>query len=549
MSMPSPLPDDPRKWTGWKNYNSPNYYERLCLSVEQNPSNELIEDHTRQLLVWWQKKLPLKNQPSNPLAQILREGLDIAPRFLAEARLGLCNPETRKNLDAGLLETAKTNYLVEFRRVFSIISAGGTLGEDGEDSLIRFGLKHGFTEEEVHAVIEEEIIAQNVERIVREVPPAAVVAPEPAEATVTRSTSSGDPVTEFRRFLKLSGLDSDTMTDDQRDALINMAEGLGLNGGDAEDIVDEYLEELDAIPQKPGTAAIAPARIVAPIKSNPEAKFGKPTTPIPTTPRPNTPRMAVVVSPAEERAKYPNFKNTLGQQLLLVPSGTFTMGSTGPEAAPNESPTSKVTLSRFYMSRHLVTCAAYEAFKPAHRSNRIPTAGDDHPVVYVSSEDAIKFCQWLSNKEHRKYRLPTEAEWEYAARGSENRIYPWGDHLNNLGTLANFADVNTHFTWSDHSVNDGFAETSPVGTYSRGNSAFGIEDMAGNAWEWCSDFFEAYRSASRTNPKGAINGSKRVYRGGSWKSRISSLRATCRNSNTLEYRCNDLGFRIVCECE
>src|SRR4028118_1982215 len=116
MSLPPPLPDDPRKWTGWKNYSSPNFYERLCLSVEQNPSNELIEDHTRQLLVWWQKKLPLKNQPSNPLAQMLREALDTAPRFLAEARLGLCNPETRKTLDARLLAAAKPNTPQAFPR-------------------------------------------------------------------------------------------------------------------------------------------------------------------------------------------------------------------------------------------------------------------------------------------------------------------------------------------------------------------------------------------------------------------------------------------------
>ena len=115
--------------------------------------------------------------------------------------------------------------------------------------------------------------------------------------------------------------------------------------------------------------------------------------------------------------------------------------------------------------------------------------------------------------------------------------------------LANFADKNTKFTWSDSNVDDGFAETSPIGQYPRGASAFGIEDMAGNVWEWCHDLFEPYKPQDRTNPKGAMNGTKRICRGGSWRSRFNSLRATSRTSNDLDYRCNDIGFRIVCECE
>ena len=86
ITFPLPLPDDPRKWQGWNNYTSPNYYERLCLDPHANPSNELIEEHCRELMRWWQKKLPLKNQPSNPLAQMLRSGLEESSRFLTEAR-------------------------------------------------------------------------------------------------------------------------------------------------------------------------------------------------------------------------------------------------------------------------------------------------------------------------------------------------------------------------------------------------------------------------------------------------------------------------------
>jgi len=543
MSLPSPIPDDPRKWEGWKNYNSTNYYSRLCISVEQNPSNELIEDYTRQLLVWWQKKLPLKNQPSNPLAQLLREGLDVAPRCLAEARLALCNPETRRQIDIGLLAAAKTVAIAEFRRVFSIISGGNTLGEDGESSLYRFGEKQHIPREEVTQLIEEEMKAQGVEKSVRETTPTPAPAVPVPTSVGGSPVGTRDPLTEFRRLLDLSGLDGDTITDDQRDALINMAENLGMNGGDAEDVVDEYLEEMDAKSMAPAAAVRAP--VVAAKPAKPALEPVRPgSTPVIKPPAVREPSMSI----AEERAKYPAFINTLGQQMLLVPSGTYLMGSIDAESAPNESPTHKVSVTRFYMARHPVTCAAYEQFNPPHRQNRSPASGDNHPVLYVSSADAIKFCQWLSQKERKKYRLPTEAEWEYAARGTDGRIYPWGNHAN-AGNLGNFADANTRFSWSDPAINDGFAETSPVGSYPRGASAFGIEDMGGNVWEWCSDYFENYKPADKINPKGPLNGSRRVYRGGSWKSRFNSLRASTRNVNTVDYRCNDLGFRVICECE
>ncbi|MGB9155623.1 MAG: hypothetical protein WCB20_03965, partial [Chthoniobacterales bacterium] len=93
--FPTPLPDDPHKWDGWSKYKSANPYERLCLDSQQNPTNELIEEHCRELLRWWQKKLPLKNQPSNPVAQLLRAGLDESSKYLTEARIELLDPERR----------------------------------------------------------------------------------------------------------------------------------------------------------------------------------------------------------------------------------------------------------------------------------------------------------------------------------------------------------------------------------------------------------------------------------------------------------------------
>src|SRR5437016_14219278 len=99
MALPHPLPDNPTKWDGWRAFHSDNPYGRLCLSYDSRPGNEQIEENCRQLLIWWQKKLPLKNQPSNPISQMLRAGLDEAPKFLAEARTLLSNPQTRAQVD------------------------------------------------------------------------------------------------------------------------------------------------------------------------------------------------------------------------------------------------------------------------------------------------------------------------------------------------------------------------------------------------------------------------------------------------------------------
>jgi len=222
------------------------------------------------------------------------------------------------------------------------------------------------------------------------------------------------------------------------------------------------------------------------------------------------------------------------------------MGSLDADANPNEQPLSKTNISAFYMGRWPVTNGQYEEFDAAHRSKRGPGADENHPVIYVSALEAAKFCEWLSAKEKKKYRLPTEAEWEYAARGMDGRTFPWGPDLNR-NDQANFADANKNLPWANPSIDTGFAFTSPCGSFPRGVSPFGIEDMAGNVWEWCLDCFAPYAEKERTNPRGPMDGSKRIYRGGSWKSRIGSLRATARNFNAPAYLANDVGFRVVCE--
>jgi formylglycine-generating enzyme required for sulfatase activity len=525
VQFPIPLPDDPRKWDGWNRYKSDNLYERLCLDPRTNPSNELIEEHCRELLRWWQKKLPLKNQPSNPLAQMLRSGLEESSRYLTQARVELLDPERRRVMDEELAEQAHQEALAEFQKYLAFALANRVLRTDDERHLVAFGGELGLKEEEMLVLIETELRDSGARRLQPE-----EAKPQPPKDA--NGATKASPKDDFMRMLRLSGLDGDAMTDDQRDAFINMAENLGIDPGEAEDMVDLYLEEVE---EKEAPEAV-PVRKVAAASAK-----------TPTSERPEAPPK-IVIDVTAERAAFRNFENSLGDQMIFIPSVEFTMGSEAFDAAPNERPLTKVMISRFYMSRHLITNAQYEQFDRAHVRKRASGAGDRHPVVYVSSLDAIKFCQWLGTRERRKYRLPTEAEWEYAARGTDGRKYPWGNHAGR-GDLANFADKNTVFAWSDRTLDDGYAETSPVGSFPVGVSPFGIEDMAGNVWEWCLDYYEPYKGVPKVNPHGPTNGTKRVYRGGSWKSRFNSLRTTTRSSNSVNYSCNDLGFRIVCECE
>ena len=550
MSLPNPLPDNPNRWTGWKLYSSPNLYERLGLSFDSNASNEQIEDHCRQLLVWWQKKLPLKNQPSNPLAQLLRGGLDEAPGLLVEARATLLDVEGRKKHDAELRVQLVDDAIGEFRKLITFSLADNTLTADSEERLIAAGMNFGLTREETQAALDAELAEVGAKRVEAPPPPPPEV---PKAASSTVSGPSSDPFTEFRRMLRLSKLclEGDDMTDDQRDALCNMGESLGLTGGQAEDIIDEYLEETSAMPVL--ASAGAPASPRAAVAHKPLATVqpkAAPSVSRATQPSASPGPKSINISPAaraQERQAYANFKNSVGVEMLLVTSGTFLMGGAGRNAQANELPVTPVTLSRFLMSRFPITNAQFEKFDPTHASKRASWADDNHPVIYVSALDAERFCEWLSQVERRTYRLPTEAEWEYAARGLDTRIFPWGEDLDS-GVYANFADSRTTFTWREPFIDDGFPNTSPVGSYPRGASPFGIEDMAGNVFEWCCDGLEPYKGKPVTNPRGPRNAPRRIHRGGSWKSRISSLRVAARAFNGPEFSSNDVGFRVVCEC-
>ncbi len=160
-------------------------------------------------------------------------------------------------------------------------------------------------------------------------------------------------------------------------------------------------------------------------------------------------------------------------------------------------------------------------------------------MLFVTWNDATTFCAWGGG------RLPTEAEWEYAARGPESRLYPWGDVFDN--TRLNFCDANCDFPNSDPNSDDGYASTSPGGAFPAGASWAGALDMAGNVWEFVSDWYaaDAYASAAASNPTGPATGENHVLRGGSWFNKPFGARSVDRYIVAPDYRDFSIGFRCV----
>jgi formylglycine-generating enzyme required for sulfatase activity len=163
---------------------------------------------------------------------------------------------------------------------------------------------------------------------------------------------------------------------------------------------------------------------------------------------------------------------------------------------------------------------------------------DNLPVVLVSWNDANAYCQWAGRQ------LPTEAQWEKAARGTDGRIYPWGNQ-NVAGNLLNFADLHLGVSWADKTVNDGYEFTAPVGSYPAGASPYGVLDLAGNVWEWVADWYadKYYAESPAQNPPGPSSGQGRVMRGGGWSDVAARVRAASRRHEPPDSRHADVGFR------
>ena len=223
-------------------------------------------------------------------------------------------------------------------------------------------------------------------------------------------------------------------------------------------------------------------------------------------------------------------KDGISIDMVRVEAGTFTMGATAEMKDPwkEEKPTHQVTLTNdYYIGKYEVTQALWKAVMGNNPSN---FKGDNLPVEQVSWDDCQEFISKLNRITGKTFRLPTEAEWEYAARGgNKSRGYQYSGS-NNLSDVA----------W--YNINSGY-KTQGVGT--KQANELGIYDMSGNVSEWCQDWYEAYSSSSQVNPTGANSGSYRVYRGGSWEDDDRCCRLSPRECGTPDYRGSFLGLRLV----
>jgi formylglycine-generating enzyme required for sulfatase activity len=257
---------------------------------------------------------------------------------------------------------------------------------------------------------------------------------------------------------------------------------------------------------------------------------------------------------------------------VLVPAGAFRMGDNTGDGESRERPVHLVELDAFYIARYEMTNGEWKKFRddsgyddpkfwPDGRvvpKDQVPywtqpnnhgggTPGSDaYPVLGVNWDSAVAYCNWLSAKTGRTYRLPTEAEWEKAARGTDQRRYPWGNAIDR--SYANFVGAQTFDTGRPAGSYDGTARDGRT-THSNA-SPYGAYDMAGNVMEWCQDWYgrDYYAVSPRKNPKGPATGAYRVVRGGSFFVEPSDLRASARSAAWPSFQGHRMiGFRAVRE--
>jgi formylglycine-generating enzyme required for sulfatase activity len=238
-------------------------------------------------------------------------------------------------------------------------------------------------------------------------------------------------------------------------------------------------------------------------------------------------------------------------QMVFVPAGKFKMGSTEEQiemviregmkwnTAQNEGPQNSPELPEYLIGKYLVTNLEYQSCikETKHPSPKnwngteYPEDQGDHPVVYINWYDALAYCEWLTEKTGKSYRLPSEAEWEKAARGERGFIYPWGDQFDP-------DKCNT--------IEAGPGRTTPVGQYSpNGDSPYGCTDMAGNVWEWTRSILEKYPYQADDGREDLGGIGRRVLRGGAFYNSLDLARCAYRNSHKTSYWNDNLGFRVV----
>jgi len=244
------------------------------------------------------------------------------------------------------------------------------------------------------------------------------------------------------------------------------------------------------------------------------------------------------------RAGHTWTRPTDGMTMVCVPGDTFQMGSeTGTD---NEKPVHPVTLSAFWIDQTEVTNAQYakcvtdKVCTASAYANDARFNGERQPVVGVDWNNAVAYCTWAGGQ------LPTEAQWEYAARGPEGYVYPWGNTFDcKYGNFDDETEVDSYVVPGGEGC-DGYVRTAPVGSFPEGKSWVGALDMAGNVWEWTADWYaNNYPSEHQTDPQGPTEGQSKVVRGGSWYSHENLGRASFRGRLAPTYTYNFVGFRCL----
>ena len=250
-----------------------------------------------------------------------------------------------------------------------------------------------------------------------------------------------------------------------------------------------------------------------------------------------------------------------GMVMVYVPAGEFEMGSDEEEVEYAlglcwkydtncsskyflvEQPAHTVRLDRFWIDKTEVTNDQYEQCEEEGVCSGLGCQDErqlgwaDQPVVCVKWIQAAAYCEWVGG------RLPTEAEWEYAARGPEGRRYPWGDGFD--GRLLNYCDTNCTLEKRDEMFDDGYIRSAPVGSYAEGASWVGALDLAGNVWELVADWNGEYSTEQQVNPSGPASGVRRVARGGSWHASPDHVRSALRTNLGADEFVDHIGFRCV----
>lgn len=227
--------------------------------------------------------------------------------------------------------------------------------------------------------------------------------------------------------------------------------------------------------------------------------------------------------------------------MVRVPAGAFRMGSPDAEAGheDNEYPVREVVIRRpFLLGRYPVTFTDWDAFAASAGRSRVADEGwgrGTRPVVNVTWQDAQAYAAWLRQRTGRRFRLPSEAEWEYAARAGTLSAYHWGDVADR--SRAQFFDEAAAAP----------SGTAPVGSFPP--NALGAHDMLGNVWEWVEDCWNEFYVGAPCDGSAWTTGDcgRRVLRGGSWQDVARQIRCASRNRNGVDFCCNDYGFRIACD--